>query len=110
MSGEEQIVAEQVVQMGPTGPLTVRISQHTVEEFWRVDVSREPAGHTTTTVGAGDSFLGALVCGIASGAALESCFRQAVAAGAAALLNLGTELCLPSDVKRLAERVVLTAA
>jgi hypothetical protein len=67
VSDEEQIVAEQVVQMGPTGPLTVRISQHTVEEFWRVDVSREPAGHTTTTVGAGDSFMMNLIQGAVSG-------------------------------------------
>jgi 6-phosphofructokinase 2 len=62
-----------------------------------------------SAVGAGDSFLGALVCGLASGADLESCFRQAVAAGAAALLNPGTGLCLPGDVKRLAEQVMLTA-
>lgn len=61
-----------------------------------------------SAVGAGDSFLGALVCGLASGAALEDCFRQAVAAGAAALLNHGTGLCLPGDVKRLAEQAVLT--
>ena len=61
-------------------------------------------------VGAGDSFLGALVWRLAAGADLGDCFRQAVAAGAAALLNPGTELCLPSDVKRFAEQVVLTAA
>ncbi len=63
-----------------------------------------------TAVGAGDSFLGALVCGLASGAALDSCFRQAVGAGAAALLNPGTGLCLADDVKRLAEQVALTAS
>ncbi len=63
-----------------------------------------------SAVGAGDSFLGALVAGLASGADLEYSFRDAVAAGAAALLNPGTELCLLDDVKRLAEQVIFTAA
>ena len=62
-----------------------------------------------SAVGAGDSFLGALIWQLASGADLEACFRQAVAAGAAALLNPGTGLCLPADIKRLAEQVMLTA-
>ncbi len=62
-----------------------------------------------SAVGAGDSFLGALVWQLAAGADLADCFRQAMAAGAAALLNPGTELCRPDDVKRLAEGVVIEA-
>jgi len=65
---------------------------------------------TASAVGAGDSFLGALIYRMASGAGLEEAFRQAVAAGAAALLNPGTGLCLPHDVKRLADQVILTTA
>jgi len=61
-------------------------------------------------VGAGDSFLGALIWRLAAGSDLEDAFRQAVAAGAAALLNPGTGLCRPADVERLARQVVLTAA
>jgi 6-phosphofructokinase 2 len=61
-------------------------------------------------VGAGDSFLGALVRRLASGSNLEESFRHAVAAGAAALLNPGTELCRPADVERLAQRVIVKAA
>lgn len=60
-----------------------------------------------SAVGAGDSFLGALIYGLASGARLDDAFRLAVAAGAAALLNPGTELCRPGEVKRLAEAVTL---
>jgi len=60
-----------------------------------------------SAVGAGDSFLGALIHGLASGADLDDAFRLAAAAGAAALLNPGTGLCLPGDVKRLAEAVIL---
>jgi 6-phosphofructokinase 2 len=63
-----------------------------------------------SAVGAGDSFLGTLVWGLAAGHGIEDAFRRAVAAGAAALLNSGTELCRPADVERLAAEVVLTAA
>jgi 6-phosphofructokinase 2 len=71
----------------------------------------EPLAITpVSAVGAGDSFLGALVLSLASGAGLEQCFRQAVAAGAAALLNPGTELCRPEDVKHLAAQVMIKAA
>jgi 6-phosphofructokinase 2 len=63
-----------------------------------------------SSVGAGDSFLAALIWQLALGADLADCFRQAVAAGAAALLNPGTELCQPGDVQRLAAEVVVEAA
>jgi 6-phosphofructokinase 2 len=63
-----------------------------------------------SAVGAGDSFLGALIWRLAAGADLQESFRQAVAAGAAALLNPGTDLYRPDDVKRLAEQVILKAA
>lgn len=60
-----------------------------------------------SAVGAGDSFLGALVLRLASGTDLSAAFRYAMAAGAAALLNPGTELCRTADVERLAEQVVI---
>jgi 6-phosphofructokinase 2 len=63
-----------------------------------------------SAVGAGDSFLGALVWRLASAAGFEESFRQAVAAGAAALLNPGTELCRLDDVERLAAQVICTKA
>lgn len=63
-----------------------------------------------SAVGAGDSFLGALVFGMAAGNALAECFRSAVAAGAAALLNPGTGLCRTEDVVRLAREVVIEPA
>ena len=62
-----------------------------------------------SAVGAGDSFLAALIWRLASGSDLADCFRQAVAAGAAALLNPGTELCRPHDVERLAAGVIIEA-
>lgn len=68
MSEEETLVAEQVVSLDQTGALTVRISQHRAEDFWRVDVSRglEPE-RRSTTVAPGDSFMMNLIQGAVSG-------------------------------------------
>ena len=57
-----------------------------------------------SAVGAGDSFLGAIVFSLAKGANLLDAFRLGVAAGAAALMNEGTELCRPADAYRLSEQ------
>ncbi len=63
-----------------------------------------------SAAGAGDSFLGALIHGLASGIDLDGSFRLAAAAGAAALLNPGTGLCRSDDVRRLADAVILKSA
>jgi 6-phosphofructokinase 2 len=55
-----------------------------------------------SAVGAGDSFLAAMVYAFASGAEPADALRLAVAAGAAATLSPGTDLCHPWDVTRLA--------
>lgn len=60
-----------------------------------------------STVGAGDSFLGAMVWALASNLPLETAFRYGVAAGAGALRAPGTELCHADDVRRLVGQVVV---
>lgn len=60
-----------------------------------------------SSVGAGDSFLGGMIFGLAAGFELEQAFRYAVAAGSSALLNPGTDLCHAADAVRLAARVVV---
>jgi 6-phosphofructokinase 2 len=98
-SGKVSVVA---LTMGHLGAVLV-----TADRVLRArPLAITPAG----AVGAGDSFLGALTLRLATGADISESFRQAVAAGAAALLNPGTELCLPDDVKRLAEAVIVESA
>jgi len=63
-----------------------------------------------STVGAGDSFLGALVARLAAGRDVEDAFRHAVAAGSAALLAHGTELARRDDVERLLSAVKVRPA
>ena len=62
-----------------------------------------------STVGAGDSFLGALVARLAAGCDMEDAFRHAVAAGSAALLAHGTEFARRDDVERLLSAVKVRA-
>jgi 6-phosphofructokinase 2 len=60
-----------------------------------------------SVVGAGDSFLGAMVWSLDAGLGIEEAFRQGIAAGSAALLSGGTGLCKAEDVQRLSRQVRL---
>ena len=85
------------LSMGPQGALLI-----TRERALRADsLAIEPV----SVVGAGDSFLGAVVWSLARNDSLETVLRHGVAAGSAALLNPGTELCRPADLERLAPQV-----
>lgn len=68
-----------------------------------------PKVQASTTVGAGDSFLGGLLVKLLSGAPVEIALRYATAAGTAALLTAGTRLCDPADVEKLNTQIVLTS-
>jgi 6-phosphofructokinase 2 len=58
-----------------------------------------------SVVGAGDSFLGALIWSLACGHPMEHAFRYGIAAGSAALLMPGTEMCHREDVEHLVGKV-----
>lgn len=60
-----------------------------------------------STVGAGDSFLGAMVWALASKLSLEEAFRYGAAAGAAALLVPGTDLSDAANIRRFLPQVVI---
>lgn len=60
-----------------------------------------------SAVGAGDSFVGAVAWSLAEGHDPIDAFRYGMAAGAAALLSPGTELCRADDVVRLYPQVQL---
>lgn len=60
-----------------------------------------PEVEARSAVGAGDSFVAALTLRLTDGVSLQDAARYAVAAGAAALLTEGTEMCRDEDVERL---------
>jgi len=70
----------------------------TKDGAWRAEPMKI---EVVSAVGAGDSFLGGLVAGLAKELPLDQAFRLAVAAGTAAVMSQGTELCREQDVKRI---------
>ncbi len=54
-----------------------------------------------SAVGAGDSFLAAMVYALATGRQPVDAFRYGMAAGSAAVLTPGTDLCRKDDIERL---------
>jgi 6-phosphofructokinase 2 len=73
----------------------------------RVLRARPPPLTPVSSVGAGDSFLGALVWGLAARYDLAAALRLAVAAGSSAVLNPGTELAHADDTRRLVDAVTV---
>jgi 6-phosphofructokinase 2 len=86
-----------VTSLGEDGALLV-----STDKIWRAEA---PHVRVLSAVGAGDSFLGAMVSRLATEHPLEDAFRYAVAAGAAAVLTPGTALCDRADVERLLPQV-----
>jgi 6-phosphofructokinase 2 len=64
-----------------------------------------PQVEVRSTVGAGDSTVAGLVLKLSQGHGIEEASRWAVAAGTAATLTPGTELCRREDVERLLPQV-----
>jgi 6-phosphofructokinase 2 len=91
--GAAEIVA---VTMGADGALLATSS----------GVLRVPAipVRVRSAVGAGDSFLGAMVWALSQGKAPEEAFRFGIAAGAAKVMTPGTKPCKRSDVLDLFSR------
>ncbi|MCL7488465.1 MAG: 1-phosphofructokinase family hexose kinase [Desulfobulbaceae bacterium] len=54
-----------------------------------------------SSVGAGDSFVGAMILGLHQGKQLHEAFLYGMAAGTAALLTEGTELCRKDDTEKI---------
>lgn len=89
-AGRAEIV---VLSLGPRGALLV--SEAGAERFAAIPVEAK------STVGAGDSMLAGIVLALCRGESLGEALRFGIAAGAAALLGSGTELCRREDVERL---------
>lgn len=97
-SGQAEIVA---VSLGADGAMVI-----SAREQWR---ARSIQVDVQTTIGAGDSFVGAMVWSMSRGDNVLKAFQYGLASGAAALLAHGTALCQASDVHHLLPQVVVEA-
>ncbi|WHP29580.1 6-phosphofructokinase II [Trabulsiella odontotermitis] len=82
-----------IVSLGPQGALGVDASDC-------VQVVPPPV-KSQSTVGAGDSMVGAMTLKLAENASLEDMVRFGVAAGSAATINQGTRLCSLENTRKI---------
>jgi len=102
-------VCSNLVSAGKVEVIALTLGERGALLVSRGTVLRAPALpiKAASAVGAGDSFLGGMVFALASGHDLEMAFRYGVAAGAAALLTPGTQLCRREDMLRLLDEVIM---
>jgi 6-phosphofructokinase 2 len=68
---------------------------------------RAPTVPIKSKVGAGDSMVAGIVMSLAQGKILREAVRFGVAAGAAAVMTPGTELCRRGDTERLYQQIIV---
>jgi 6-phosphofructokinase 2 len=82
--------------------------------LWVTKTDRErltaPSVRVSSSVGAGDSMVAGIVLALASGRPLRDAVRFGVAAGAASVMNPGTQLCRRQDAERLYAEVLTSPA
>lgn len=96
--GQAQMVA---LSLGAEGAMLVTATQAFKAQALNVPVS--------SSVGAGDSFLAALVWALARQSDLQYVLANAMAAGAAAVMRAGTLLCQPEDIEILRAQVKISS-
>ena len=96
-TGKAEIVA---ISLGAEGAMVVSATEHWCAHSIKVGVQ--------TTIGAGDSFVAAMLWALSRDESLQKAFQFGVASGAAALLQPGTSLSQTADVIRLLPQVVLS--
>ncbi len=105
MLHDEEIewVAREIIERGGAEVVLVSLGRGgaILVTAQRMDRFASPPVPVRSKVGAGDSMVGALTTALAEKRQLEEAARFGVAAGAAAVMNDGTELCRREDADRL---------
>jgi 6-phosphofructokinase 2 len=96
-------VAESLVKNGAAEIVAVTMGAQGALLMTADGAIRMPAPHVKarSTIGAGDAFLGAMVWALSKDWALKGAFSLGIAAGAAAVLAPGTQLCRHEDIRSL---------
>lgn len=106
LSDEEMVdVAKSIVREGKAENVAVTLGEEGALLARAEGVLQLPAipVHVDSAVGAGDSFVAAMVWYMTQGHSVEDAFRFGLAAGAAAAMTPGTELCSKDDIFQLFE-------
>jgi 6-phosphofructokinase 2 len=106
--GEQEQAAMQIVSSGKVEALVVTLGHEGAFLAAAEGVFRMPALPVTakSAVGAGDSFVAAMTFALARGRSTREAFVHGVAAGTAAVMTPGTELCRREDVERMFDQAM----
>jgi 6-phosphofructokinase 2 len=106
--GALEAAAEGLVRSGAVDVLAVTMGHEGALLASAAGVRRlqAPRVEVRSAVGAGDSFVAAMTLAMASGRPVDEAFARGVAAGTAAVMTAGTELCRRADVERLLARIL----
>lgn len=104
LAAAQQIITQKkseivALSLGSEGALLVTASRAWHAPSLQVDVK--------TTIGAGDSFLAAMTHSLSEAASFEVALQHGIAAGSAALLNLGTSLCQTDELTALLSKIAI---
>jgi 6-phosphofructokinase 2 len=101
--------AQQLIKQGKAQVVVLSLGEGGAWLFSAGDSWFAPAlpVKVVSAIGAGDSFVGAMVWALSKNFELIDAFRYGVAGASAALLSIGTGLCHPDDVTRLYRDVSL---
>lgn len=105
--GDQEAACRSLLREGGLAAVALTLSADGALLVWKggSERLRPPPVTVRSSVGAGDSFLGGLVLGLARGLPLPEAFCFGVAAGTAALLTPGTGLCRRDDTEALHARL-----
>ncbi|MCY4147324.1 MAG: 1-phosphofructokinase family hexose kinase [Chloroflexi bacterium] len=101
--GQIQQAAQRLIESGLTQAVIVSLGAAGAALATRADYVplRAPVVPIRSKVGAGDSMVGGLALALAQGKSLLEAARFGVAAGSAAVMTPGTQLCRKDDAERL---------
>jgi 6-phosphofructokinase 2 len=109
---EQERAAREVIEQGGAEVMVVSLGGAGVLLVTDSGAERiaAPTVPIRSKVGAGDSTVAGMVLGLARGMEIEDAVRLGVAAGAAAVMTPGSELCRREDTERLYDRIRRPAA
>ena len=107
---DQERAVRELIQAGAAEIIALTLGQDGALLATRSGLRRLPGVKVKakSAVGAGDSFVAAMTHALAQGRDPEDAFALGVAAGTAAVLTMGTELCRREDVERIYQDIKRT--
>lgn len=109
VTGEEHLkeIARRLISEGMAEVMVVSMGAAGASLVTATDYAhmRAPLVKVQSKVGAGDSMVGGIVMGLAEGRDLIDAVRWGIAAGTAAVMTPGTDLCRRTDTQNLYEQI-----